>query len=181
MVNVNEVVLLPKETKLANIKFETWKGKVPNLKYKPALITTAPAFQDVGIVIDEVTEQAHHNNVQVWVTNASCEGITLTSFAPVAKLQLISAILPKHGTDQHPGSVTKTVKHEQHAKTGAKDTESTHCTSETNGKLQLDMTTADKCLCQIPNKFFLLISLVIITKVSFMKISILYGTNYKME
>ena len=102
MVNVNEVTLLPKETKLACIKFETWKGKVPNLRHKPALITTAPAFQDVGIEIDEVTEQAHHNNMQVRVTNTSCEGVTLTSFAPVAKLQLISAILPERDTNQGP-------------------------------------------------------------------------------
>ena len=41
MVNVHEVVLLPKETKLVGIKFETWKGKVTNMKHKPALITTS--------------------------------------------------------------------------------------------------------------------------------------------
>ena len=51
MVNVNEVVLLPKETKLIDVKFETWKGKVTNMRHKPALITTAPEFQDVGIAI----------------------------------------------------------------------------------------------------------------------------------
>ena len=37
MVNVNEITLLPKEMRLVNIKFETWKGKVPNMKNKPAL------------------------------------------------------------------------------------------------------------------------------------------------
>ena len=120
MVNVNEVLLLPKETKLACIKFETWKGKVPNLKHKPALITTAPAFQDVGIEIDEVTEQAHHNNMQVRVTNTSCEGVTLTSFAPVAKLQLISAILPERDNEQCFDKTDNTSEHEKHAETEPK-------------------------------------------------------------
>ena len=147
----NEVVLLPKETKLVGVKFETWKGKVTNMRHKPALITTSPEFQDVGIAIDEVTQSAHNNNVKVRVTNTSKEGIVLPDFAPVAKLQLISTLIEQHqeGESTPKVEVSQSINNEASRQSGDGRQE------QGKQERQLDLEPANVCLCQIPNKFFI--------------------------
>ena len=72
------------------MKFETWRGQVPNFKNKPALVSTTEAYAQDGLLIDEIVTNAHKNGMTIRVTNKTDMGISIPCHAQIASFQILS-------------------------------------------------------------------------------------------
>ena len=89
LVTVDEILLHPKETVVVPMKFETWRGQVPNFKNKPALVSTAEAYVRDGLIIDEIVTNAHKNGMTIRVTNKTDVGTSIPCHAQIASFQIL--------------------------------------------------------------------------------------------
>ena len=71
------------------MKFETWRGQVPNFKNKPALVSTAEAYAKDGLIVDEIVTNAHKNGMLIRVTNDTDVGTCIPCHAQVASLRIL--------------------------------------------------------------------------------------------
>ena len=123
------------------MKFETWRGQVPNFKDKPALVSTAEAYVQDGLIIDEVVTNAHKNGMLIRVTNETNSGTCIPCHAQVASLR----ILP--GYNHQPASPPAT-EHEVTMTGAASGVQA----QQRQGEQITDISTGQTCLCKIPNK-----------------------------
>ena len=141
LVTVDEVLLQPKETTIVPMKFETWRGRVPNFKNKPALVSTTAPYAKDGLIIDEIVTDAHKNGMLIRITNAANVGTCIPCHAHVASFRILSEyshqpeVSPIAGCEISPTNTTERVR-----------------VQECQAEQITDISTSRTCLCKIPNK-----------------------------
>ena len=98
LVTVDKISLHPKETAVVPMKFETWRGQVPNFKNNPALYSTAEAYARDGLIINEIVTNAHKNGMLIRVTNDTDVGTCIPCHAQIASFRILPGYSRQPGT-----------------------------------------------------------------------------------